>query len=263
MFPGFDRWLHDRQPPHGPVILMYHSVQQRHRPDWPYAVSLAAFERQLDFLLEAGYATPTISELVAHPERFAGRVAAITFDDGYVDNLAAWQCLSERGMKATWYVTAGYVGQVPPWDEPGQPRDRLLSAGELRRMAESGMEIGSHTVTHPALPTLDVASAEREVTASRHMLQDLLGRPVESFAYPFGQWDALSEDLVKEAGYRSACLTRTGWGLRDGDPFRLRRLTIYNQDDLGRFARKLAWASHDVGWPQLARRAFQRLLAKA
>lgn len=254
------RQLHNREVSHGAVILMYHSVQRCRKPDWPYAVSLDAFRRQLDFLREAGYATPTVSELVAEPSRFAGRTAVITFDDGYVDNLDAWDALKERGMRATWYVTTDYIGHEPPWKEPGQPRGRLLSSTELRQMADSGMEIGSHTLSHPRLPRLDDPEVERQVGGSKARLEAILGRPVASFAYPYGQWDERCEQHIKAAGYSSACLTRTGWALRDGNPYRLRRLTIYNRDTLGMFIRKLAWASHEVGWPKVARLALRRLL---
>lgn len=95
--------LHAGAGPHGPVTLMYHSVVSgAGRPDWPWAVSMHAFCEQLDVLAAEGYATPTIGELVANPGLSgAGRTAVITFDDGYVDNLAACDELQRRGMHAT------------------------------------------------------------------------------------------------------------------------------------------------------------------
>ena len=259
----FSLLLHRRSAGHGPVILMYHSIQAGDRvPAWPWAVSFRRFRAQLDWLAEAGYATPTVSELVAQPARYGARTAVITFDDGYEDNLAAWEELTRRGMKATWYVTTGYLGQAHPWRDERRPQGRLLAPGELRAMAESGMEIGSHTVTHPRLPELGNASIEKELAESKAMLEDMLGRQVTSFAYPYGAWDERCEAFVKLAGYASACLTRTGWALRDNDPFRLRRLTVFNTDNLGRFVRKLAWASHDVSWPHVARYALSRIAAR-
>jgi peptidoglycan/xylan/chitin deacetylase (PgdA/CDA1 family) len=256
------RWLHRRAQAAPAAILMYHAVTPgRTTPAWPWAVSLADFCAQLDWLAEAGYATPTVSELVREPARFGARTAVITFDDGYADNLAAWEELTRRGMKATWYVTTGYLGRTHPWRD-ARPQGRLLAAEELRAMAASGMEIGSHTVTHPRLPELSDDMIRRELTEAKATLEEVLGQPVESFAYPFGAWDERCEALVKAAGYGSACHTRTGWALRDNDPFRLRRLTVFNTDTLGRFVRKLAWGSHDVSWPQVARYALSRIAAR-
>lgn len=257
------RWLHTRQGGHPPVILMYHAVTPgAGTPAWPWAVSLRRFCAQLDFLRQAGYTTPTVSELVSQPERFTGRTAVITFDDGYADNLAAWEALRERGMKATWYVTTGYLGQPHPWGPDARPQQRLLAPAELRAMAASGMEIGSHTITHPRLPALDDSTLSRELVDSKSALEDILGEQVATFAYPYGKWDERCEAAVKAAGYASACHTRTGWALRDGNPYRLRRLTVFNTDSTSSFARKLAWGSHDVAWHHVARYALSRITAR-
>lgn len=254
--------LHRRSAGHGPIILMYHSIQPGDRvPAWRWAVSLKRFRAQLDWLAEAGYATPTVTELLREPARFGARTAVITFDDGYGDNLAAWEELVRRGMKATWYVTTGYLGSTHPWGDD-HPQGRMLAAEELRAMAASGMEIGSHTVTHPRLPELPDDMIRRELIQAKATLEEVLSRPVESFAYPFGAWDERCEAMVKAAGYTSACHTRAGWALRDNDPFRLRRLAVFNTDTLGRFVRKLAWASHDVSWRDVARYALSRIAAR-
>lgn len=264
MIDPITRRLHDHSAPHGPVMLVYHSVQPGGGvPAWPWAVSHKRFCEQLDFLREAGYATPTVSELLATPERFQGRTAVITFDDGYADNLAAWEELKARCMKATWFITSGAIGRLHPWPADGRPQVRLLAADELRAMAASGMEIGSHTVTHPRLPATDDATLARELADSKATLENCLGHEVPSFAYPFGAWDERCETAVKQAGYLSACLTRTGWALREQDPYRLRRLTVFNKDSGSRFARKLGWASHDVDWHNVGRYAAGRLFTRS
>lgn len=247
--------LHRTGQPHGPLMLMYHAVAAgKECPDWPWAVSMQRFRAQLDFLAEAGYRTPTMRELVEAPERFAGeRTAVITFDDGYVDNLYACEVLASRGMRASWFVVTGSIGRPPGWPDDGRPGGRMLNAGELRAMQAAGMEIGSHTVNHVRLTEADDATLATELADSRKQLEDTLGQSVFSFAYPYGAWDARCADAVASAGYAAACTTRTGWATRDGDPYRLRRLTVFNVDTLGTFVRKLAYASHAVSWPELAR----------
>ncbi|MCA1925387.1 MAG: polysaccharide deacetylase family protein [Thiobacillus sp.] len=247
--------LHRAGRAHGPLMLMYHAVAAgKGAPDWPWAVSMQRFRAQLDFLADAGYRTPTMRQLLESPERFAGgRTAVITFDDGYVDNLYACEALVSRSMHASWFVVSGSVGREPAWPDDGRPRGRMLNAAELREMHAAGMEIGSHTVSHARLTEVDDASLHTELAGSRRQLEDALGQPVTSFAYPYGAWDARCANAVAATGYAAACTTRTGWALRDGDPYRLRRLTVFNVDTPGSFARKLAYASHAVSWPELGR----------
>lgn len=259
--------LHRQPARHGPVVLMYHSVlATQQRPDWPWAVSLSNFERQLDFLQAEGYDTPTVSQVMAQPDSYRGRTAVITFDDGYVDNIEAASALQRRGMHATWYVVSGSIGRAPDWPFDGRPAGRLMNPAELRDLHQAGMEIGSHSRSHPRLTELDPQTQQREVVQSKADLEDLLGTEVQSFAYPYGAFDDACATAVRQAGYRHACTTAPGWMRRDSDPFRLRRLTIFNQDALGTFARKLVFATHDVAWSDMAsywaRRAVQRIAGR-
>lgn len=264
MIDPISRWLHKGAGCHGPVMLMYHSVQPgAGSPVWPWAISLARFRAQLDFLAGEGYATPTVSELLARPEAYAGRTAVITFDDGYLDNLMAWHELTKRSMKATWYVVTGFLGRDPAWPADGRPPGRLLNSRELRDMDASGMEIGSHTEHHMRLPQTDENTLQRELEDSTTRLQDLLQRRVDTFAYPYGASDERCERAVKEAGYASACTTRTGWAFREADPHRLRRLTVTHRDDAASLARKCVFADNRVGWTDMFRYGTARLLALA
>ena len=247
------RALHQAAVQHGPVMLMYHSVQPGWlRPNWPWAVSMKQFQDQLDFLASEGYATPTMAELNAMPiEQRAERTAVITFDDGYVDNLAACEELKKRNMRATCFIVSGSIGQSPGWAEDGRPAGRLLNANELRGMQVSGMEIGSHTVNHVRLTQADDTHLMQELTESKSTLEDLLGSAITSFAYPYGDWDARCSAAVKQAGFATACTTRSGWALRDNDPFQLRRLTVFNNDSLGVFVRNLGVADNQSTYSKL------------
>lgn len=261
MIDPISRRLHRSAGTHGPVILMYHAVTPGHaRPAWPWAVSMRQFRAQLDFLAAEGYATPTMGELITASKAWQGRTAVITFDDGYADNLAASEELEKRGMRASWFVVTGSIGAPPAWPDDGRPRQRLLNAAELRRMLASGMEIGSHTVSHVRLTQVDAVRLNRELADSKAALEDLLGDAVESFAYPYGASDPRCADAVRAAGYATACTTRTGWALRDGSPYQLRRLTVFNTDTTDSFARKLVFGSHEVRWRDLAGYTLRRLL---
>jgi len=258
------RHLHQDAGQHGPVMLMYHAVTPgKIRPGWPWAISMQQFRDQLDFLATEGYATPTMGELVAAPQKWTERTAAITFDDGYVDNLAAVEELRARRMRASWFVVTGSIGQKPRWPEDGRPAGRLLDTSELREMHAAGMEIGSHSVNHLRLTALDDARLRQELVDSKGALEDLLGTGVTSFAYPYGAWDARCADAVERAGYSAACTTRTGWAVRDKNPYTLRRLTVFNTDSLGVFVRKLCYAANAVDWASLTRQFLARRMGKS
>jgi peptidoglycan/xylan/chitin deacetylase (PgdA/CDA1 family) len=244
-------------------MLMYHSVIPTERvPAWPWAVSLQRFREQLDFLVDAGWSTPTMRELTHEPERLTQRSVVITFDDGYIDNLAACEELQRRSMRATWFMVSGSLGVEPAWPADGRPSGRLLNAMELREMQSAGMEIGSHTVSHARLTQIDDSHLRSELVESKHALENILGAEVGSFAYPYGAWDARCEAAVQVAGYARACTTRTGWSLTDNNTYRLRRLTVFNSDTPSSLARKLVFASHDVSWPSLAGYLKRQLMAR-
>lgn len=263
MIDPISNFFHRSAGQHGPVVLMYHSVMPGNgSPNWSWAVSLQRFRTQLDFLAAQGWSTPTMAQLVAAPEKWTGRTAVITFDDGYVDNLTAWDELQRRNMQATWFMVSGSIGREPNWPQDGRPAGRLLDAAELRAMRATGMEIGSHTTNHIRLTEADDKLLNAELSDSKATLEDALGSEISSFAYPYGAWDARCANAVRESGYRAACTTRTGWALRDGDPYLLRRLTVFNADTVSSLARKLYFGSNDVSWQAVSRYALQRAASR-
>lgn len=245
---------------HGPLMLMYHSVQAtRTRPEWPWAVSIDDFRSHLDMLRSAGWQAPTMRQFLATPERFSKRTAVITFDDGYADNLAPMEMLRERDMSATCFVVSGSIGAAPKWPANGRPSGRILDAAEIRQLSNAGIEIGSHTVNHLRLTELDPGRRRIELAHSKDQLENILGQSVTSFAYPYGAYDDACEAEVAAAGYVGACTTRTGMAIRDRSPFALRRLTISNTDTAGALARKLFFMSNDGSWPQVGHYFRKRL----
>lgn len=244
--------MHHNAGGHGPAMLMYHSLGQGNKiPRWPWAVSQQRFRAQLDLLSTKGWRTPTLQELMAAPDRFQKRTVVITFDDGYADNLFAVDELLRRGMHATWFVVSGSIGRHPSWPATDRPAGRLLNAAELREMQSVGMEIGSHTVSHVRLTELDEVRRRSELVDSRREIEDVLGNAISSFAFPYGAWDRDCVKAVEQAGYRSACTTRTGWALRDGNPYLLRRLTVLNTDTASSVARKLYLGDNDASWTRV------------
>ena len=101
---------------------------------------------------------------------------------------------------------------------------RILTADELGALAAGGLvEVGAHTITHPPLSRLSADERRKEIAGSKAFLEEVLGRPVTSFAYPYGDVGG-SRRQVSEAGFHSACTTRAGIATRYRDRLRLPRI---------------------------------------
>ena len=117
---------------------------------------------------------------------------------------------------------------------------RTLTSAELTALADGGLiEIGAHTVTHPNLPTLSADAQRLEIMKSKSDLEVSLGRPVTNFAYPHGLYTRQTADLVREAGFQSACTTWSSVVWRGSDLFTLPRVAVDNWDG-EEFSRRLA-----------------------
>ncbi|CAN5839829.1 polysaccharide deacetylase family protein [soil metagenome] len=115
-------------------------------------------------------------------------------------------------------------------DESSFGRDLFMDFEAARKLSNSGMDIGSHSHTHPRLAQLDEESQRRELFESRAILERELGRQVEAIAYPFGGTDAFdsrTKQLSHSAGYRVGFAFLGGVN-RPGriDPMALKRINI-------------------------------------
>jgi peptidoglycan/xylan/chitin deacetylase (PgdA/CDA1 family) len=245
----------------GPLLLMYHSIEATARQaNWQWGISLDDFCEHLDLLQENDWTTILVNEL-ATPKVWPPRTIAITFDDGYKDNLLAVEALAQRGMHATFFVVTGSLGRQSRWYESDTPAKPMLSLEDLESMLDAGMEVGSHTRSHAKLPGLSQAELREELEGSRTDLENTTGRPVESFAYPYGLHTAETITAVREAGYRTACSTVPGFH-RNGEVHKLRRISVFNTDKAARLARKLAFADNEGDWSDIARYYLGRIKSK-
>ena len=120
---------------------------------------------------------------------------------------ALWAMLIERTEEERTAALAALRTLIPSHAE-ARPSHRTMTEEEVVTLARSPLvEVGAHTVTHPALPTLEPARQREEVAESKGMLEALLGRSVMAFAYPYGRGGADARAAVAEAGFASACTT--------------------------------------------------------
>ena len=197
-----------------PSILYYHRVS----PDVSFDVGVTpeVFRSQMMFLKSQGLSGTTLAEGMkanSHKE-----TCILTFDDGYLDNYEhAAPILEEVGFRATIFCVSDRLGRLTDWSEdPDWKGIPLMAEEEVRDLSSRGFEIGSHTRTHcdlGALSRTDPLQARREIFDSRMELEDLLGKPVTSFCYPYGGWTETAIQWVREAGYRQArSVQHARWG---------------------------------------------------
>lgn len=157
-----------------------------------------------------------------------GTAAVLTFDDGFASvHRHALPALREAGFTATVFPIVAGLGRTADWRAGGLalPRTRLLEAGELRELAAAGWEVGGHTVDHVDLAAVDPGVARDQVRECRTRLEDLLGAPVHTFAYPYGRTSEAAVQAVRAAGFAAAVTTRPG-PLDTRRPLRLDRFML-------------------------------------
>jgi peptidoglycan/xylan/chitin deacetylase (PgdA/CDA1 family) len=249
---------------HPPLVLAYHGVAEvplRKDPGGLF-VRPRDLVRHVERLRSWGYALlafGAFADCVARGEG-AGR-AALTFDDGLVDNLETLvPLLREAEAPATVFAVSGWLGRPYPWG----PWTRLLTASEVRALAEEGVEIGSHTVSHRDLSTLSYEESLSELAESKSALEQIVRSPVEVAAYPYGHRSPEAIRACRDAGYRAACTT-SGRGSWD-DPHDLPRQDMDNRCTmLGLRLKRDGRYEPLMGFPvgRAARRLRRRLLALA
>lgn len=205
------------------------------------ATPVEDFRGHLDVLAERGAVVLPLAQAADLLARRAlpPHAVALTFDDGYASIAElAWPLLLERGWPATLFAVSGYLDgdRRFPWDANAGPEEsRLLDSAALRELAASGMDIGSHTVTHPWLPALAPGELDQELVASKQSLEDVLGQPVDCLAYPTGGWDRRVRTAAAAAGYSIGITVDRGDNRFGQDPLALRRAFAFSRrQDFGR-----------------------------
>jgi peptidoglycan/xylan/chitin deacetylase (PgdA/CDA1 family) len=221
-------------------ILCYHNVAlapAASRLKLLY-VSPAQFERQLWTIRRLGLQGVTVREGLRRLDSSAAqRSVILTFDDGYADTYTeALVLLRQYRFTATCYVVSDLIGSHNRWDDEYQTeRKALMTRDQLQYWVEAGMEIGSHSCSHPWLNRLSAEDAYQEIAESRATLGRLLNTTVDHFCYPFGGCNSECAELVRRAGFHSAVTTRPGHARASDDRYRLPRHLVNGERGWWRF----------------------------
>jgi len=206
-------------------ILMYHHVAVP-PPDSDaiyrdLSVSPTNFEGQLRYLIENGYQPITLSDLIMHlqvGQPLASKPVVLTFDDGFRDQYTnAYPLLKRYGFVATFFIITGFVDEG---------RDEYMSWAEIELLHANGMEIGSHSYTHPGLRGKSFDYIVWQVLGSKEAIEARTHEAVRFFSYPSGQYDQRVIDVLRSAGYWGAVTVEAGSLQSSQHPFELRRIRV-------------------------------------
>jgi peptidoglycan/xylan/chitin deacetylase (PgdA/CDA1 family) len=213
-------------------------------PYYEIHTSPARFAEQMRFLRGHGYRCVSLAEACdsSSGNKDTRKPVALTFDDGFRDFYTdAFPVLRQLGFAATVFVVTGWIH-----DRPARQEGREYMAwSDLRELHSYGIQIGSHTVTHPQLWLLDTDEIDYQVGYSKETIEDKLGTSVRSFSYPnaFPEHDRrfthYLRDLLVNHGYENGVSTIIGRAGIPGNPFFLPRLPVNSWDDLALFRAKL------------------------
>lgn len=227
-------------------VLMYHRLESRACPvagpeERPWAIPVAAFERQMAHLRESGRVAVSMDQI--HGTLVSGQPVpphwiGVTFDDGNASDYEhALPILSQHGFRATFFVC-------------GERIENELRPERLRSLHAAGMHVGSHAMRHRFMTTLGAADEELELVQSRARLEQLIGAPVLHFAPPGGRWSARTRDALRRAGYVAVSTSQYGFNASHAARFAYRRLPVMAATSMNTFEamvdarRRRLWAGY-------------------
>jgi peptidoglycan/xylan/chitin deacetylase (PgdA/CDA1 family) len=199
----------------------------------------------------------------------------ITFDDGHKSNFELLPIIKKYKLPVTIFLTTGIIGTnrhfwfikknelnktsnlkkisnnerlktletigFSPTKEFDEPQ--ALSKEQIIEMSPY-VDFQSHTVFHPILPMCDEETSRQEIFESKRMLEEEYGFNIYALAYPNGDYSAREMRLCKEAGYKMALTTESGFNDQNTDPFRLKRIGTNDTEDMNEFILRVSGVWH-------------------
>lgn len=217
-------------------ILMYHYISvpppdaDKYRLD--LSVTPANFDAQMEYLASEGYHPVRLSdvaEFLRNGKPLPLNPIVITFDDGYADNHQyALPILKKYKFPATFFI----ITQIVDDKKPG-----YMNWNQIEDLAIEGMEIGSHSMTHPDLKDKPRAFQSGEIVGSKLAIESRIGTPVKTFSFPAGKYDAQTLQLLRSAGYLAAVTTDPQGAQQSVDRiFELQRIRVRGSFSVNDFA---------------------------
>lgn len=203
------------------IVLNYHELMEA-SPSSAWCLTHQAFEAHCSLYRDRLISPRTFLARCADPDAADDGSVLLTFDDGYLSDYTHVyaQCMRTKGVPGFMsFIPVAFVGQ------PGRMTWEMIE--ELDR---AGVVIGSHGIAHVDLTTVSDRELDRELTGSKSMLEDRLGRSVPLFAFPYGRFSRRVWEAALRAGYTHLFTIQLGRH-RGFEPFLYSRLCLTN--DMG------------------------------
>lgn len=181
-------------------ILCYHSFKKN---DWRFSVDPEMFENQLKFLVE-NFDYLGVSDLrsrIQSKSKTKKSAFMVTIDDGYESIEEIMTICNRFQIKPTVFLLADPKNANR--SELGT-KENFLSKAKIKFLNQKGWTFGSHTMTHGNLINLSENDQVKEIMVSKKKLETDLGIKIKYLAFPKGKYNAISEKLVRQAGYEMA-----------------------------------------------------------
>ena len=251
-------------------VLMYHRIGQAHNAwEAKYCVSPENFAAHMQELARTSGQAISLADFFSWLDgtRALPKGAfLLTFDDGFLGlHEHAFPILEQLAFPAVVFLVSALTGKRDEWCRASNPSGAaypLLDRHHILEMSAHGFDFQSHTRHHADLPTLDDGCLADELGGSKAELEDLLGKPVDHLAYPFGRYDERVLRAACAAGYRAAFSVQPGFNRQDIDRFRIRRLDVFGTNTPAMLRRKLHFGSNDGSWRQTIRYYRARLTSR-
>ena len=201
-----------KKPPEGisvaVPIIVYHGVRPNYTGETSevkrYTIEPQILDRELAYLHDNKYNVISLTELYKYFDDgvpLPPKPIVLTFDDGWKNQyIYAFPLLKKYGFTATFFIFTNAIGHK-----------NFLSWDQVKEMNDAGMTIGGHTKTHPYLTRIsDPTLLEKEISGGKQIIEEHLGHPIDTFAYPFGLYNATTTRAVAKAGYKTARTSRPG-----------------------------------------------------
>lgn len=211
----------------GSRILIYHSLGTK-LPWGDYGISIdpKIFKEHIIFLAQHYKIIPIHSI----PTSLAKSTLSITLDDGYKDNMLAYELFEELGIPYTIYISTQFIGQ-----------QYWLNQAEIKTLAKSTLcTLGTHGHSHTKLATLAPQEQYHELKTSKEILENLIGKEVIHMSYPHGSYNQNTLEIAKELGYRFCSSSHIGLNTQSSlDFFRLKRSEVIASDNIENLNKKI------------------------
>lgn len=225
-------------------ILLYHSIGERTGEDvLGIKVAKEEFLHQMQFLSDNKYNVVGLVELIELMRKnmpIPKDSVAITFDDGYRDNLTeAAPILKKFNYPALVFVCLDYLEKNKKDSLDYWVKWEFLSKEDFVHLTDFNFDVGLHSLTHRRLSRLSVEELKKEILNAKIKLEHYINREVNLFSYPYGAFNLKTIEILRTGGFIGACCSRGGRNTHSTDFYKLKRTEITADDTLWEFRKKL------------------------